>query len=251
MILKKIILFFIRKIGFDIIYYQKQENKVFLHAINFLKKANYKKSGIFFDIGAAKGLFTKTIIESFPRVKKIFMIEPHSKMFLKLKKKYNNKIFKIYNNVAFNKKEKKLFYEYNNNEISSIYKIRNEHEFYYGVNNPLLDNISKVKTVKLDDIVNRFNIQMIDLIKIDVQGSEMQVLEGLKKTLRVKKIYMLLVEVSCSTANDGIYENNSDISEIISFMNSYKYKIKSVIDISLNKDKSLKQLELIFIQDLK
>jgi FkbM family methyltransferase len=243
MYLKKVVHNFINQLGYDIIYFQEKEKKVFSSCKEYLKNARYNKSGVFFDIGAAAGVFSKKIIESFPNAK-IFMIEPNLEFFLKLKKFFIGSQFTIFNKIAYNKKNYKKFYNYNNKELSSIYRINNKHEFNKNNNKY---NISYIETVKLDDIVKKFNIKMIDLVKIDVQGSEMQVLEGLKKTLKEKKIYMLLVEVSCENNNTGIYENNSDVSELISFMNKYNYKIFSILDISINIDKSIKQLEFIFI----
>lgn len=247
MSLKKIISYFIQKLGYDIIYFQENEKKIFSTCKDYLKNSRYKKSGIFFDIGAAAGEFSKKIIKSFPKAK-IFMIEPNLEFFLDLKKNFTGNKFIILNKIAFDKKTTKKFYNYNNKELSSIYKISKKHVFYKSHYKDTPD-ISNVETIKLDDIVKNFNIKMIDLIKIDVQGSEMKVLNGLKQTIKKNKVYMLLVEVSCETNKVGVYENNSDVSELISFMNRYNYKIFSILDISVNSDKSLKQLEFIFIKN--
>jgi FkbM family methyltransferase len=246
MLLKKIVSYFIRKLGYDIIYFQEHENKIFSKCKDYLKIADYKKTGVFFDIGAAAGIFSKKIINSFPDAK-IFMIEPNPDFFLELKKNFTGRKFIILNKIALDKKTYKKFYNYNNKELSSIYKISKKHEFY-ARHEKDAPNITKIETIKLDDIIKDFNIKMIDLIKIDTQGSEMLVLNGLKQTLKENKVYMLLVEVSCQSNNVGVYENNSDVSELISFMNRYSYKIFSILDISVNSDKSLKQLEFIFIR---
>ena len=189
MYLKKVVRHFINKLGYDIIYFQENEKKAFSSCKDYLKNARYKKSGFFFDIGAAAGVFSKQIIESFPNAN-IFMIEPNLDFFLELKKNFIGSRFTIFNKIAYDKKVYKKFYNYNNKELSSIYKISKQSEFYKRSDKDI-PNISNVQTVKLDDIVKKFNIKMIDLVKIDVQGSEMHVLKGLKQTLEENRVYML------------------------------------------------------------
>jgi FkbM family methyltransferase len=80
------------------------------------------------------------------------------------------------------------------------------------------NNINKIKirVVKLDDLLLKIG-KNPDVIKIDVEGSEMQVLEGLQETLR-KGVKCLMIEVHSE-------ENNA---EVISFLKSLGYKITQV-----------------------
>jgi FkbM family methyltransferase len=80
------------------------------------------------------------------------------------------------------------------------------------------NNISriKIKVVKLDDLLLKIG-KNPDVIKIDVEGSEIQVLEGLQETLR-KGVKCLMIEA----------HSEEDKAEVISFIKSLGYKITQV-----------------------
>jgi len=49
----------------------------------------------------------------------------------------------------------------------------------------------KIKTIKLNNIFQKDRIFKVDLLKIDTEGHELEVLEGLKKKIRIIK-YILI-----------------------------------------------------------
>lgn len=73
-----------------------------------------------------------------------------------------------------------------------------------------LSQTKEVEQVRLDDILVRDNV--IDYLKIDVQGSEISVLQGAKETLRKTKL--LLIE--CNFLQN--YVNGSTIGEVHNFL---------------------------------
>jgi hypothetical protein len=54
--------------------------------------------------------------------------------------------------------------------------------------------------MKLDDCINKLGLKRISLIKIDVEGAEVQVIDGLRKTLKIHRP-KLIVEVSVANTN--------------------------------------------------
>lgn len=70
----------------------------------------------------------------------------------------------------------------------------------------------------LDYIVKRLKLRRIDLIKIDVEGAELQVLEGSIETLHKYKPW-LVVEVF-----------PSNIARLMETLNRYGYEIKLLPD---------------------
>jgi FkbM family methyltransferase len=79
----------------------------------------------------------------------------------------------------------------------------------------------------LDDYVREAQLEKIDLIKIDVEGFEMDVLYGAKETLKRYKP-RLFVEVS----DEKLRMQNSTSEKLVSFVRSYGY---SIIDTATDK----------------
>ena len=57
----------------------------------------------------------------------------------------------------------------------------------------------KVKTIKLSEMFKKKKIKKLDLLKIDTEGHELEVLQGL--TAEIKKVKNILIEFH----NDSIY----------------------------------------------
>ena len=71
----------------------------------------------------------------------------------------------------------------------------------------------KVFTISLDDFTNMFNISYPFNNKIDVDGLEKEIIEGLEKNLKDKKVNSLLVELD--------FDDNA--KDIINYLNSLGY----------------------------
>ena len=54
----------------------------------------------------------------------------------------------------------------------------------------------KVHTSTLDKFVKKNNIKSIDILKVDIEGSEYEFLMGAKNTLKSSKIKIILIEIS-------------------------------------------------------
>ena len=185
----------IKKISiFDNFYYGNLANKLIKDKI------------IFIDIGAAGDLISRwKKIEN-----KIHTIafEPDKEAFKKIKKKRKDGK-KIFNIALSNKKGNKKFYICEDEEKSSFYKPNFEFLKHY----PDPDRYKIKKTInfgvnKLDNI-GYFNP---DFIKIDTQGSELEILEGSKRNL--KNCLGLEVEVEFKK----IYKNQKLFDEVFKFL---------------------------------
>ena len=62
-------------------------------------------------------------------------------------------------------------------------------------------SINQVLSISIDDLVNNKILKKPDLIKIDVDGNEIEVLKGCKKTLKNIKKMSLLIEIRKETYN--------------------------------------------------
>ena len=71
----------------------------------------------------------------------------------------------------------------------------------------------KVYTSTLDKFVKKNNIKSIDILKVDIEGSEYEFLKGTKNTLKKSKIKIILIEISDRKKN---YDKKE--KKIISFL---------------------------------
>ena len=192
----------------------------------FLKKKLNKKEIIVIDIGANVGSYLDFIIKNF-KYKKIYAFEPSTKAYRQLKNKFNSKNIILENIALSNKKTKRKFYEYKLTSQSSFYKITSKKNPFKNLN-----NIYKVKTLKLDEYLN-LKEKKIDICKIDIQGEELNVLMGMQKYLKKKKIKLIKVEITIR--ND--YDNNKNqFVEIINFLKKYNYNLVTISKIKFSQN---------------
>jgi len=149
---------------------------------------------IIFDIGSNIGLFTKAICDEC-NYHSIHLFEPSKKYYNISKnvlKNYKNLYF--YNIGCGNKnKEKEILYlagEKNYGWNTFLIKDPKQEKDFYKKMNKEYCNI-----YTLDYIFDKYNINKVDFIKIDVEGYEVRVIEGGYNTIKKFKPY-LLVEVA-------------------------------------------------------
>ena len=173
--------------------------------IKFLKKKKIKITNMV-DVGSHKGLYTDLILKNY-NVKKVILFEPQVQIFkyIKKKKKKKKKII-IYNQGVSNKNIFQIF-QLNYHDLTSSLSDLNQKSLYltvkarlFGVNlNKMIYKKLKIKTVKLSDIYMKNKFRKIDLLKVDTEGHELQVLQGLEK--KIKKVNHILIEFH----NDQVY----------------------------------------------
>jgi len=87
-----------------------------------------------------------------------------------------------------------------------------------------------VKMVTLDDWAEYNKISSIDLIKLDLQGYELNALIGAKNLLKCKIVTFLLFEVNFVPS----YENQSQLSELYDFVTQMGYRLVSLYPCEFN-----------------
>ena len=194
------------------------------------KLLKIKKDFIFLDIGSNIGYFSLVAGKN-EKINKIFSIEPNPKVKKHLDKNLNynfpkNK-YKTYN-CAISKKEGILnFYinKYDSGSSSLIKKDKNERTIKVNSKNyKLFNEIAKNYTKK--------NV----VVKIDVEGKDLEVLKEIKKS----KLFQNVVYIYIETKN-----NKKDISNIKKNLKNFYLKKKYLIIKNLQ---STKQLDLEFIK---
>jgi hypothetical protein len=90
----------------------------------------------------------------------------------------------------------------------------------------------------LDDL----DLPRFDLIKLDVQGAELDILKGGKKYIQKTRPTYLLLETSIQQYNKGA----PLAGEVISYLNKKNYLLCDVIDVLYDQSNQLLQVDFLF-----
>ena len=96
---------------------------------------------------------------------------------------------------------------------------------------PLINEKKKISVKKLDELLDFESIEKPSIIKLDVQGYELEVLKGSENTLDY--IDYVIAEISSTE----IYENQTQADELIKFLESKSFEIKDRCNLSRVEDK--------------
>lgn len=154
-------------------------------------------SGVFFDIGASTGIFT---IYAASTKKHTYCFEPevanfnilNTNNYLNFKK--TQKYLHAFNLAISNKNETSTLY-IKHYEPSAHQKIVGKNETRDGLFKFNAEYKQRVLCLTLDQFCSIEKIKPTD-VKIDVDGSELDVIEGMQKTLKSKSLKRIFLEVS-------------------------------------------------------
>jgi FkbM family methyltransferase len=204
--------------------------------LNRLKSEGFVPKTVL-DIGAWRGTWARSFTQIFPYSDVIlFEANPISLPFLKKSgyKYFNNLLWK-YPNVE------KQFYTLIDdlsyiNTGSSIYI---ENTDVYNESTTVIKNL---KTKTLDNLVSSNSIENINFIKIDVQGSEIDVFEGSKDVFKNNFVEFILMELSIKEYNKG----TPDFLEQINYMGSMGFYPFDVFEVHEYEGRTL-QIDILFV----
>lgn len=172
--------------------------KIILILDNFSQKKNFtfiknivgKKINIFFDIGFHKGE-TSILVNQYFSVTKIHAFEPNPNV-VNIFNKSNFKNLILVNKGVGRKNCKKSFFINNFSPINSFYKA-DPQSTHTVLKKRILKSLysedinckqTEVDIITLKDYCMKNNINLIDILKIDTEGSEYDVIVGLGKNIR-------------------------------------------------------------------
>lgn len=195
-----------------------------------------------FDIGANSGRYTATAAYIFPRAK-IYSFEPLRECYeeiLKFQEKFKN-IIAV--NSAISEIDGKISFYKNDFSPASSYKKtldRNKDEF------PWTDKevIIEVNSQKMDSFLKNKQIAGPIFMKIDVQGSELDVLKSASQCLKSVDVVMLEVSVA------NLYEGMSTFDDVYQYLKKNGFKFVDICDKEFSLvDKKILFFDAIFIKD--
>ena len=222
-----------------------------------IKILKNEKNLVVFDVGCFRGVFTKNILKLTDRKKIKFYLFDINK---NTKKYISNLILSrniSYNEVALSDKNGTAEYNYNSffessgSSLSSLY--RNDAKWISSrklLLKILLQSTKnyvkyRVPTLTLDTFVKKKRIKSIDLLKVDIDGSEYEFLQGAKVTLKENKIKVILIEI-----NDKKKNYKKKEKKIINFLKKRNFTfLKKHMNLTVILLSNLKSGDYLFINN--
>lgn len=223
------------KFGFGI--YRRNDASPIQFRKLFLSK---KKKLKIIDCGAYYGSFTKQFIQIFPDSECI-CFEPSQKAYTNLENEFkNNKNIHTFNIGLADEIGLKSIYINQSEKTNSLLQI---HPNVPQCQKDALKNksIEKVEFNKLDNFLNQEKsldqiFSEIDLIKIDVQGAELELLKGSIKTITKSKYILIEIHFIKSYSSSPLF------FDIVEFLESYNFKFQRFYELVIDNQDRTKML---------
>jgi FkbM family methyltransferase len=184
------------------------------------------KPGVIFDVGANKGGTYQLFRSLFPQAA-IYAFEPDPRVYTKLKAKSEGDAQAHLQQMAVSDRNAELeFHVTGASEMNSLLApLAGTDEA-----TQVLEKI-KVQSVTLDDFTTQRGISRIDLLKMDIQGAEIQALEGARGLLGRFAIDCLYLEL-CFSAG---YEGAASATDIIAYLAARSYRVSCLYNLQYSK----------------
>ena len=171
----------------------------------FEKEFIINDGDIVIDIGAYVGSFS--LLATRRKANLIIAIEPNPYSFkcLKLNTQLNDNII-CKNMGVWNTKENLIFF------IDKKYPIADSL-----VIPPINHEKINIKVDTLDNIINEYKLQTIDFVKMNIEGAEIEALQGMDKTLKITK--KIVIDAH------HVRENELTIPKVLELLERYGFKL--------------------------
>ncbi len=182
-----------------------------------------KNEPVFFDLGANCGFFSLRTLDFFPKAK-IHAFEPQVKVNNKFKE--NIRANNLQNNISLHQ-----FAIADRNSISTFYENRSPISASLSKEKVSRRTIRKkypVEVISLNWFVEEFSVPSPDILKIDVEGSELDVLKGSTDFLNEISILLIEVHPPICTAD-----------QIVDFLHSFAFERNKRLERSQKEDQDL------------
>ena len=233
-----------RKFGFEIHgtgFIQSAQKTSFKEDAFAVQKALLgNKCSIIFDIGANRGQVTAKYIALFPAAK-VYAFEPFPASIEIFKEKFggNGKVFSFQKAIGEKPGNRKFFVN-RNVDTNSLLKPQK-----MGLSSDgQVDNVStmEVDVWTIEDFCSNNSIDHIDILKMDIQGGELDALKGATGLLKDKKIKLIYSE----TYFKKQYEDQPLFHDISTYLEEYGYELKDLYNPIYGKG-SLAWCDVIFL----
>ncbi len=208
-----------------------------IDSLEILQNLRDRKIRVIYDIGANRGTWTLLARSIFPDAE-IIAFEPLTGHVEEFKRNTGNlKKIRIFETCLGSKPGKALIQITNFSDAASLLTPSRKGIKEWSLR---VEKQKKVNLTTLDILLRSRQIPIPDLIKMDVQGYEMEVLKG-STGLLAKKTPLLLLEVSF----EKIYSNQPLFSDVVQYLSKKGFQIKS-FGKGLSPGIKAKQIDVLF-----
>lgn len=218
-------------------YYSKSDNrKIHLYGVLFIVQMNdlmsqplffglhmdevlclksfFPKNAVVIDVGANIGRWSLLSAKLF-QTKKIYSFEPFLETYHRLRKNISlNSSLNIETfNLALN----------NKSELVTMATASEKNSGMNFISNTKSNSINQVESVTLDFFIQSHDIKKIDLMKIDVEGFEMNVLKGAQQMIQQHHPVII-----CEINDTLLAKNKTSPKNVFDFLVDHKYQIKKL-----------------------
>lgn len=187
------------------------------------------------DVGANKGQFSLLARHLFPAAQ-IYAFEPLESA----RRSYASVVagpVKMHALALGAEKGQATFFVASRDDSSSLLAPGKRQQEAYGVD---LSSTQIVDVARLEDVIKPGELVGPVLLKLDVQGGELNVLKGAVELLS------LVDAIYCEVSFVELYEGQPTAGEIISFLHAHGFSLRGIFNISATKQFGSTQADLLF-----
>lgn len=172
-----------------------------LTQLNFIYRTLKPGKVIAFDVGANIGGYAISLSNHLPSDALIYSFEPSKETFniLKENTKHISSIIPLNIGLGSTNERVDLYSDSKESTLASIYQ-RNLSHFNLELNQR---EVVEIRTI--DSIMEEFNLDHIDFLKIDVEGNELNVLKGASHSINKDLIYRIQFEMGGTNIDARTY----------------------------------------------
>lgn len=195
------------------------------------------------DVGGHEGQTATRYAEGFPDAT-IYSLEPFSESFAKLQantRQFSN--VKPFNLAMGNAEETRQLnvnqFSATNSLLAAVPEVKDLHT------RQLMQSVRQVtiRVQKLDSFCQQAGIEFIDLLKMDVQGFEMEVLGGGESLLRRKRVALIYSEVTF----ESLYVEQTTFAELHARLTEQGFELVDLYGQTRSPSKSIRWCDMLFV----
>lgn len=197
------------------------------------------------DVGAHMGSVSLNYRDLFPN-STIYAFEPYEESFNILLKNTIDKNIKCYQ-IALGNIDGKIEFNVNTaTATNSIFETHPEGNLNWE-NKGWVTTVEKqmVNVCTLDTFIKNNNIEKIDILKLDTQGTEYTIIEGAINSILENKIKIVYTEIITMPT----YIGQKHLDEVIKLFRENNFRLYDIYNQSYTNEKKLRQVDAIFIHD--